>query len=354
MRLGTPEVSSPSQAPDAPRRVRQHEAGRPARLEQAQTRRKAWDALGEPTTRGDPMSPLRWPWQSTRRLAQERCRPGHHVRHRHGGPLRKRLHDSGPGPRKTREGTAPSDRNAPFASIKARVQDFQPRGQPVVSGETQTQERVGDGAKAGRESQPQGAPEPVRGQDFLDTPVGKGRPEGDYDLTHNGGWGRVGVEQATADWAVATVQPWWPRRGPWRSPQAPQVLLTADGGGSHGRRARLWTVALHKLRDTTGREVHVGPVPPGTSPGQQLDQRLCCPLTETGRGRPRVSQAVRLHLMAHMTTEAGWRVEAARDPTPDEPGPKVSEAARAPVNLDPADCHGTEWNSVIKPRGKTP
>jgi hypothetical protein len=172
----------------------------------------------------------------------------------------------------------------------------------------------------------------VRGHDFLDTHWGKVMPDGVDDLTHNGGGGRVGVDHATAEWAVATVQQWWQRLGPWRYPQAQQVRLTADGGGSHGRRSRLWQVERQKLSDTTGLEVHVCHVPPGTSTWHKMDHRLLCHLTEHWRGRPLVSQEVIIPLMAHTTTEAGWRVEAALDPTPSETGNKGSEAELAQVN----------------------
>jgi len=39
------------------------------------------EALVEPVTRGDPMSPLRWTCTSTRQLAAELVRPGHQVSH---------------------------------------------------------------------------------------------------------------------------------------------------------------------------------------------------------------------------------------------------------------------------------
>ena len=40
------------------------------------------DALVEPTSRGDPMSPLRWTCKSTTRLAEELSRQGHQVSQR--------------------------------------------------------------------------------------------------------------------------------------------------------------------------------------------------------------------------------------------------------------------------------
>jgi hypothetical protein len=354
VRLGKQELTSPSQATDSPRRVRQHGAGRPARIVQDQTLLKALDALVEPTTRGDPMSPLRWTCKSTRRLAQELCRQGHQVSHRKVGQLLKSLNYSLQGTRKTREGTSHPDRNAQFEYINARVQDFQHRGQPVVSVDTKKKELVGDFANAGREYQPQGAPEPVRVHDFLDKHLGKVIPYGVYDLTQNCGWVSVGVDHDTAEFAVATVQQWWQRMGQWIYPQAQQVLVTADGGGSNGTRSRLWKVELQKLSDTTGLEVYVCHFPPGTSKWNKIEHRLFCHITENWRGRPLVSQEVIINLIANTTTEAGLRVEAALDPTPYETGKKVSDADLAQVNLYPADFHGTDWNYVIKPRGKNP
>ena len=115
-------------------------------------------------------------------------------------------------------------------------------------------------------------------------------------------------------------------------PKARQVLLTAAGGGSHGRRSRLWTVALHRLSDPTGRDVCVCHVPPGTSTWHTLDQRWCGHRTENGRGRPRVSHEAMVHRMAPTTTATGRRVEAARDPTSAPTGQQGSADERAQVH----------------------
>ena len=95
-----------------------------------------------------------------------------------------------------------------------------------------------------------------------------------------------------------------------------------------------------------------GHCPPGTSQWHTIAQRLVCQSTETWRGRPRVRQEVIGTRMANTTTEAGLRVEAALDSTPYATGKKVSEAALAQVNVSPADFHGHDWHSVIKPRDK--
>jgi hypothetical protein len=45
-------------------------------------------------------------------------------------------------------------------------------------------------------------------------------------------------------------------------------------------------------------------------------------------------------------------VEAALDRNPYQTGTKVSDAALAQVNLYPAECHGDDWNYVIKSSNK--
>ena len=180
--------------------------------------------------------------------------------------------------------------------------------------------------------------------------MGNAIPYGVYDMTHHCGWVGGGVEHDTAACAVATVQQWWQRRGHQMYPQAQHVLMTADGGGSHGSRSRLWQVALQRFRDAAGLAVSVGHVPPGTSKWNKIAHRLFCHSTDNWRGRPLVSQEVIVNLIANTTTAAGRRVEAALDPTPYETGQKVSDEERAQVNLSPADFHGNDWHYVIKPR----
>ena len=63
------------------RRVRQPGGGRKAVMEQDPALVTAVERLVEPTTRGDPMSPLRWTCKSTRKLAEELTGQGHPVSH---------------------------------------------------------------------------------------------------------------------------------------------------------------------------------------------------------------------------------------------------------------------------------
>lgn len=111
---------------------------------------QALEALVEPTSRGDPQSPLRWTCKSVRRLAAELTEQGYRIGRQKVAEL---LHDLGyslQANRKTKEGAAHPDRNAQFEYLNAQVQEFQERGQPVVSVDTKKKELIGEFKNGGR------------------------------------------------------------------------------------------------------------------------------------------------------------------------------------------------------------
>ena len=75
-----------------PERIRAPGGGRPALGDADPTLVRDLEALVEPTTRGDPQSPLRWTCKSTRKLAEELRRQGHAVSHQTVAAL---LHEAG-------------------------------------------------------------------------------------------------------------------------------------------------------------------------------------------------------------------------------------------------------------------
>ena len=101
--------------------------------------------------------------------------------------------------------------------------------------------------------------------DFADPALGKVIPYGVYDVGRNEGWVSVGISHDTAQFAVEAIRQWWLRMGQRVYPAAPELLITADGGGSNGARVRLWKAELQRLTDELGLRLHVRHFPPGTS-----------------------------------------------------------------------------------------
>ena len=307
------------------------------------------ELLVEPTTRGHPMTPLRWTLKSTRRLAEELTKRGHPASHAKVGELLDQLGYSLQGTRKQREGSQHPDRNAQFEYIVKQVGKFQKRQQPVVSVDTKKKELVGDFSNSGREFRPKGEPVAVRVHDFVDAELGKAIPYGVYDLTANAGWVSVGITHDTAQFSVNTLRTWWQRMGIKEYPDAGEILITADGGGSNASRNRLWKTSLQELADETGLKISVSHLPPGTSKWNKIEHRMFCWITENWRGKPLSSHAVIINLIANTTTRNGLTIRAAIDRRKYTPGIKVSDDELASLNHRPATFHG-EWNYTISPR----
>lgn len=305
------------------------------------------ERLVEPLTRGDPESPLRWTCKSVRRLAAALSEQGHRIgRQKVAELLRDPLGYSLQANRKVREGSQHPDRDAQFNFINSKVKDFQGRGQPVISVDTKKKELVGDFKNGGREYQPKGAPEPVRVHDFIDKELGKVNPYGVYDPTANVGWVSVGTDHDTAEFAVETIRRWYGNMGQSRYPDAAELLITADGGGSNGYRTRLWKVALQDFANETGLSIHVCHFPPGTSKWNKIEHRMFSHISMNWRGKPLISHEVIINLIANTTTEAGLRISAELDEAAYPKGIKVSDEKLERVNLVKADFHG-EWNYKI-------
>jgi hypothetical protein len=314
---------------------------------------QAREALLEPQTRGDPMSPLRWTCKSTRQLATALRQQHHPVSHQTVARLLQQLEYSLQAPRKTLEGSSHPDRDAQFAYLNAQVTAALAAGQPVRSIAAKKKELVGSYKNGGQEWQPKGQPEPVNGYDFVDPQLGKAIPYGIYDVGRNAGWVNVGQDHDTAEFAVASLRRWWYAVGAQTYPQTDRVLLCADGGGSNGTRVRLWKVALQRFADETGLQVTVCHLPPGTSKWNKIEHRLFAQSSLNWRGRPLISHEVIVELIGATTTRSGLTVQAVRDTGSYPTKIKVSDEQVAAVHLHPHTFHG-EWNYTIAPHAAAP
>lgn len=329
-------------------RIRRPGGGRPRLSESDPALQAHLKRLVEPATRGEPTSPLLWTSKSTRKLAKELQKLGHQVSYR---TVARMLGNSGyslQANRKTREGKQHPDRDAQFQYINNKVRSFQRRGQPVISVDAKKRELVGDFKNGGREWQPKGQPERVRTHDFKDKELGHAIPYGVYDQTQNNGWVSVGIDHNTAEFAVESIRRWWRRMGSKTYPQATELLITADAGGSNGNRSRLWKICVQELADELGIKITICHFPPGTSKWNKIEHRMFCHITENWRGRALVSQTVIVNLIANTTTESGLKVKARLDKNTYQTGIEISDEELAAVNITRHKFHG-DWNYTIIP-----
>lgn len=114
-------------------RVRKHGGGRKTIEKLDKCIKPDLENLVEPTSRGDPESPLRWTTKSLRNLAGELRKKGHKISHETVSSLLRELNYSLQGNVKTKEGTDHPDRNAQFEYINEKVKQQQNQNNPVIS-----------------------------------------------------------------------------------------------------------------------------------------------------------------------------------------------------------------------------
>ena len=296
-------------------------------------------ALVDSTTRGDPESPLRWTCKSLRNLADELKAKGHTVSHVVVGKLLKNQDYSLQANVKVLEGNQSPDRNAQFEHINAAVAAALKANQPVISVDTKKKELVGAYKNAGQEWLPSGEPVKVKVHDFIDKELGRANPYGVYDIGADEAWVSVGTDHDTSAFAVQTIRRWWFSMGVQRYPEAKQLVITADGGGSNGHRVRLWKLELSRLAQETGLDIEVHHFPPGTSKWNKIEHRLFSFITMNWRGRPLISHEVIVNLIASTKTRSGLAVRAELDTAEYPKGLAVTDADLSAINIERNEFH---------------
>lgn len=310
--------------------------------------------LVDPATRGDPESSLRWTNKSTHTLSAEmwdayRIRVGDKT-------IARLLRENGyslQATHKTVEGKQHPDRDAQFKYINRKAEDCMARGVPFVSVDTKKKELVGNFKNAGREWQPEDTPELVDVHDFPHQAVGKAIPYGIFDVADNSGFVNVGTDHDTPVFAVASIEAWWNLVGKKRYPNAEELFITADAGGSNGHRPRVWKVELQRLADKLGISIHVSHLPPGTSKWNKIEHRLFSFITMNWRGRPLRTYETVVSLISNTTTRGGLVVRAKIDKRRYPTGKKISAKEMKTLHIERDTFHG-DWNYIVHSRESAP
>lgn len=305
--------------------------------------------LVDADTRGDPEGPLKWTAKSTHVLARELSKTHGKISPQKVGRM---LGDKGfslQAPTKKLEGASHPDRNGQFLFINRRAQEFIARGLPVASVDTKKKELIGNFKTGGREWRPKGEPIAVNTHDFIDQAVGKAIPYGIFDVVDNSAYVNVGMDHDTPAFAVRSIELWWERMGSKRYPNAKEMFITADAGGSNGYRSRMWKLALQRLADRLQITIHVSHFPPGTSKWNKIEHRLFSFITLNWRGRPLTTFETIINLISSTTTTNGLHVSAMLDECAYPLGETVTDDEMRSLDIERDKFHG-EWNYSVCPR----
>lgn len=243
---------------------------------------------------------------------------------------------------------AHSDRDVQFQYIQRQRQAFEIAGWPCISVDTKKKELIGPFYHSGRVWCQQ-APQ-VYMHDFPNDAIGRSVPYGIYDTHNNLGSVYVGKSADTPEFAVDAIAHWWQHEGRYRFPNAPELLILADGGGSNGYRPRAWKQQLQvKLVDALGLTVTVCHYPPGASKWNPVEHRLFSEISKTWAGTPLTSFELMLDGIRKTTTTSGLKVQATLVENEYAKGIKVDEDEMKTLAIEKhATC--PEWNYTIRPR----
>lgn len=198
-------------------------------------------------------------------------------------------------------------RDKQFAYLTCQRQQFCQAGYPIISVDSKKKELVGQFKNPGRVwSQ---APILVQDHDFRSQAKGLATPYGIYDLSANRATVIVGTSHDTPDFAVDAICQWWRQQGRRRYPQAPELLILADSGGSNGPRCRAWKLALQeKLANAFGLAVTVCHYPTGASKWNPVEHRVFSEISKHWAGQPLHDYSIIVRLIAETHTRTGLRV----------------------------------------------
>jgi DDE family transposase len=303
----------------------------------------------EGETAGDPMTVQKWTRRSLRQISACLGPWGHVVSHQTVGRLLKGLDYALHVNAKKREaGEGHPDRDAQFAYLTQQRERFRTAGLPIISVDTKKKELIGNFKNAGRSWSRE--PEAVNVHDFLSEAHGRAVPYGIYDLGHNRGTVVVGQSADTPEFAVTAIARWWDTEGVSAYPNAREILILADAGGSNGCRPRLWKQQLQEqLCEERGLTVTVCHYPTGCSKWNTIEHRLFGPISVNWAGKPLRSWETLLGYLRGTTTSTGLEVCAVRDERPYQTGRSVSDEVMQTLNLEHHSVCPT-CNYTLRPR----
>jgi hypothetical protein len=305
--------------------------------------------LVEPVTAGDPMSEQKWVRASLRSLSRRLGEAGHAA-----SPptVRRLLDDQGyrmhANTKQLESSAAHPDRDQQFGYITEQRQTFSAAGLPQISVDTKKKELIGQFKNAGRVWSQEA--EAVNVHDFRPDALGRAVPYGIYDLAHNRGTVYVGQSADTPRFAVDLLARWWTDEGQAAYPEARELLILADSGGSNSARSRVWKQQLQdQLCDRHGLTVTVCHYPTGCSKWNPIEHRLFGPITTNWAGKPLRTWDILLSYIRGTQTRTGLTVRAYLDDQRYPTGETVSDAVMASLYLE---RHSVcpRWNYTIRPR----
>lgn len=301
----------------------------------------------EHDTAGDPITGLKWTRRTTAKIAEELESLGIEVSPKTVARLLKQMGFSLRVNHKKVSRTSPEERDAQFVRIAELRERFAAEGLPVISVDSKKRELVGNFKNAGTAWNRE--PVAVNDHDFRSEADGIAIPYSVYDVQANRGTVFVGTSYDTPQFAAEAIARWWRSDGQRRYPDAGELVILADAGGSNGPRCRAWKHGLqHYICNRYGLTVTVAHYPSGASKWNPVEHRLHSEISKNWAGRPLDSYETVLNYLRTTRTRTGLRVRASLVRKRYEKGIKITDAQMREISITQDDVL-PRWNYTLTP-----
>lgn len=208
--------------------------------------------------------------------------------------------------KKTTMGRRHPDRNAQFENIARLKREYLAAGLPVISLDTKKKELLGNFYRDGT-IDTQGTIA-TNDHDFSSAGSGVVIPHGLYDIGQDLGFLHLNTSHDTSELACDSLAVWWEQHGRVAYPEAKQLLVLCDGGGSNSATRYVFKEELQKLANRLGIEIRVAHYPPYCSKYNPIEHRLFPHVTRACRGVIFHTLETVRYYMAKTETTTGLKV----------------------------------------------
>lgn len=258
-------------------------------------------------TAGDPMrEDVQWTNLSRRRISRKLKELGtpagknvvSRLLHEHGYRRRK--------PQKKRTMGQHADRNAQFENIAELKEQYLSAGHPVISIDTKKKEMLGNFHRDGVTDAV--APTIVNDHDFASASDGKVIPHGIYDVAKNEASVHLNGSCDTSELACDSIGLWFDEQGGTDYPDATELLVLCDGGGSNSSSHYIFKEDLQALSNRLGLKIRICHYPPYCSKYNPIEHRVFPHVTRACQGVPLETIETAKHYMEKAETTKGLKV----------------------------------------------
>ena len=197
-------------------------------------------------------------------------------------------------------------RNEQFENIAKLISKFMASTNPIISMDTKKKELIGDLYRDGKLWTREVVT--TLDHDFINYAEGVLIPHGIYDYKQNKGIINLGTSKDTSEFVTDCIELWWIESGEYEYPDATEILILCDGGGSNSSRNYIFKADLQNLTNRLGITIRIAHYPPYCSKYNPIEHRLFPHMSRASQGVVFTSLEVAQEVFKKTKTQTGLKV----------------------------------------------